>query len=114
MFARMSGGERDPAVVGVDRDGSTGPEHRLIQLGVGCRGDLDDEVYARRSDPADLVDCVRVVVVDDVVGTGSAGQFGFRLAANGGDDRRAGPAGQLDGCVADSPGPAGHQHGAVP
>ena len=106
--------ERDPAVVGVDGGGSAGPDHGLVQLGVGPGRDLDDDVHARRSDPTDLVGCVRVVVVDDVVGTCSTGQLRFRLAADGGDDRRAGPAGQLDGRVADRPGPSSDQDGAVP
>jgi hypothetical protein len=49
-----------------------------------------------------------------VVGAGSSGQFGFLLTADGGDDRRAGPVGELDRCVADRPGAAGDQDGAVP
>ena len=90
-----------------------GLEHGLVQLGVGSRRDLDDDVHSRRSDPTDLVGGVRVVVVDDVVGACATGQLSFRLTADGGDDRRAGPAGQLDGRVADRAGPAGDQDGAV-
>ena len=71
------GSERHRAVVGVDRDGAAGPEHGLVQLGVGSRRDLDDDVHARRGDPTDLVGGVGVVVVDDVVGAGSTGTVGL-------------------------------------
>jgi hypothetical protein len=53
------------------------------------------------------------VVVDDVVGACPTGQLRLRLTADRGDHRRTRPAGQLDRRVADRPGPARGQDGAV-
>ena len=86
-------GERDSAVVRVDGDGAAGFEDGLVELGVDSRRDLDDDVDSRRGDPADLLGGVRVAVVDDVVGARAIGELRFRVTADGGDDRRAGPAG---------------------
>ena len=59
----------------------------------------------------DLVDGVRLAVVDDEVGAGRARQLALLVRAHRGDDAGAGVLGQLDRVVPDRPGPARDEHG---
>ena len=74
---------------------------------------LDDRVHAVGRQLLDRRGGVDGAVVDDVVGAGGGGQRSLRRAAHRRDDRRPGPAGQLDGGVPDRSGPAGDEHGAA-
>jgi hypothetical protein len=60
------GSEGRPAVIGVDGNGAAGLEHGLVQLGVGTRRHLDDDVHPSRSGRTNLVRPHRSLAVRDL------------------------------------------------
>ncbi len=100
------------AVVGVPGHDAGRADDLAVDRRVGRRGDLDDDVHAVRDDFSYLGDYILFAVVDHVRGAGRRRELSLFRAADRGDDAGLGPAGQLDGGVADRARAALDQYGA--
>ena len=101
LVARGAGVRGDDAVWG---------EHVHVDPGIAGRRHLRDDVNPARDYPADLGHDVLRPVVDQVLRSRGGGQRCLLRAADGGEHGGAGPAGELDGRVADRAGAARDEH----